>query len=223
MCPVRTDTHFYYCACNLDVALLVGASSFSHARQDLHLLWSPTGNYWNRYRIYASWLNSSVFSRLRQGYAGQAVCSVVELLLLGVPIKNNAVLLRVELWRQGHAASDSSSQAALRHTSQSRLWLLPSGPDQVHGATLQRTQPSTPPARQNRCHTEPSTEHSAPLIADCGSSLAGFRAPLAPHLARQVHITLNRPQEQAEDFHSISPFIPCARKYKEKAAETASV
>ncbi len=36
-----------------------------------------------------------------------------------------------------------------------RLWLLPSGPDQVHGAPLHRTQPSSPSAQSVSRHGPP--------------------------------------------------------------------
>ncbi len=59
-----------------------------------------------------------------------------------------------------------------------RLWLLPSGPDQVHGSLPRGTRPSSP--RDRGSPTMPGLGRGfSPAQADCG-----YRAPLAPHLAR---------------------------------------
>jgi len=63
----------------------------------------------------------------------------------------------------GLARQGSSSQVILMHASQARLWLLPSRPDQVHGATLQRAQLSTLPARRVDQSRQPSAGNSVPL------------------------------------------------------------
>jgi len=63
----------------------------------------------------------------------------------------------------GLARQGSSSQVILMHASQARLWLLPSRPDQVRGATLQRAQPSTLPARRVDQSRQPSAGNSVPL------------------------------------------------------------
>ena len=60
-----------------------------------------------------------------------------------------------------------------------RLWLLPPGPDQVHGPTPHRTQPSTPLSQAVPADVEPSGGEFDPAIA-----VFGFRAPLPPRLAR---------------------------------------
>ena len=52
--------------------------------------------------------------------------------------------------------TNGSSQVILVHASLARLWLLPSRPDQVHGATLQRAQLSTPPAKRGNRLQRPS-------------------------------------------------------------------
>ncbi len=59
-----------------------------------------------------------------------------------------------------------------------RLRLLPSGPDLVHGASPRGTRPSTP--RRLASPTMPDLEREFnPAKAGCG-----YRAPLAPRLAR---------------------------------------
>ena len=60
-----------------------------------------------------------------------------------------------------------------------RLWLLPSGPDQVHRSAPHRTQPSTLLSPAVPAAVEPSEWEFSPAIADCE-----YRAPLAPRLAR---------------------------------------
>jgi len=65
---------------------------------------------------------------------------------------------------------NGSSRALLRHPTQTRLWLLPSGPDQVHGASLQRTRPSTPPAERVVLQQLALGGEFGPAVADCGSS-----------------------------------------------------
>ncbi len=59
-----------------------------------------------------------------------------------------------------------------------RLWLLPSGPDQVHGSSPRGTQPSSPRGPGSPTGLDLGREFS-PARADCG-----YRAPLAPRLAR---------------------------------------
>ncbi len=61
----------------------------------------------------------------------------------------------------------------------SRLGLLPSGPDPVHGAPPRRTQPSTPRARCFPNGRHPQAGSSAPRIEGFGC-----RTPLASRLAR---------------------------------------
>ena len=60
-----------------------------------------------------------------------------------------------------------------------RLWLLPSGPDQVHRSAPHRTQPSALLSPAVPATVEPSEWEFSPAIADCE-----YRAPLAPRLAR---------------------------------------
>jgi hypothetical protein len=60
-----------------------------------------------------------------------------------------------------------------------RLWLLPSGPDQVHRPAPHRTQPSTLLSPAVPATVKPSEWEFSPAIADCE-----YRAPLAPRLAR---------------------------------------
>src|SRR5512145_1243476 len=62
-----------------------------------------------------------------------------------------------------------------------RLRLLPSGPDLVHGTSSRGTWPSTPYRGVLTLRAEPSDGDSAPL-----ERVAGYRAPLAPHLARSA-------------------------------------
>ena len=60
-----------------------------------------------------------------------------------------------------------------------RLRLLPSGSDLVHGTPSRGTWPSTPSRGVLALKAEPSDGNSAPL-----ERIAGYRAPLAPRLAR---------------------------------------
>src|SRR5512145_1717597 len=62
-----------------------------------------------------------------------------------------------------------------------RLRLLPSGSDLVHGTPSRGTWPSTPSRGVLTLKAEPSDGDSAPL-----ERIAGYRAPLAPRLARSV-------------------------------------
>ncbi len=59
------------------------------------------------------------------------------------------------------------------------LPLLPSGPDGVRKFPLRRTRPSTPLAGAPYSRPESLSWELGPAIADCG-----YRAPLAPRLAR---------------------------------------
>ncbi len=63
-----------------------------------------------------------------------------------------------------------------------RLGLLPSGPDPIHETPPRRTRPSTPRARCKPDRRHARAGNSVPHIEDFG-----FRAPLAPHLARKEH------------------------------------
>ena len=72
----------------------------------------------------------------------------------------------------------SSGPATLRHPSGHCLPLLPSGPGGVHRPSPRRTSPSTP-LGQNRPKTLSLEREFNPAVADCG-----YRAPLAPRLAR---------------------------------------
>ena len=62
-----------------------------------------------------------------------------------------------------------------------RLRLLPSGSDLVHGTPSRGTWPSTPPRGVLTLKAEPLDGNSAPL-----ERIAGYRAPLAPRLARST-------------------------------------
>jgi len=61
-----------------------------------------------------------------------------------------------------------------------RLWLLPSGPDQVRGSSPRGTQPSAPRGPRSPTGSDLGRGFS-PARADCG-----YRAPLAPRLARSI-------------------------------------
>lgn len=73
----------------------------------------------------------------------------------------------------------SSGQAALRHMQATCLRLLSSEPDRVHRAALRRTQPSTLRIKVRPRIDKTSNGNSTPL-----QRIAGYRAPLPPHLAR---------------------------------------
>jgi len=63
------------------------------------------------------------------------------------------------------------------------LPLLPSGPDGVHKFPLRRTRSSTPLVRSQTSQPKSLGREFSPAIADCG-----FRAPLAPRLARSIRV-----------------------------------
>lgn len=88
------------------------------------------------------------------------------------PLSIAALRLTVARWlRQGNPASPEA--CCLR--------LLPSGPDLVHSSSPRGTRPSTPRDVGSPTETDLEGEFD-PARAGCG-----YRAPLAPHLARPRH------------------------------------
>lgn len=71
------------------------------------------------------------------------------------------------------------------------LVLLRSGPDTVHSISLHKTLRSTPLIGNSFPYGTPRTAFS-PAVADCG-----YRAPLAPHLARLNHYSATHRKKQA--------------------------
>ena len=87
-----------------------------------------------------------------------------------------------------------------------RLPLLPSGSDGVHGLPPPRTQLSTSTRRIEALDSSLGREFH-PAVADCG-----FRAPLAPHVARlplNPRAAYSMCQRVASHWRRHSPLIAC--------------
>jgi len=114
----------------------------------------------------------------------------------------------------GPVRQNSSSQATLRHTLQARLWLLPSGPDQVHGAALQRTQLSSPSAGRVCLLRTALGGEISPAVADCGSTRRLQGTASAPPWHGKSHDSRPAPPRQG----AIGKKPSRGRQAKKKAA-----